>query len=177
MKTISRAQAAKKSIDYAKMLECEDHHDHKIIEDTHGVWRWERVLKVDKIVTGKLDLNYLVLILEYMGFDKNSEVQRKLYRDMGYSLSGYYDVFYWDVNNDKADKYRRPITAQDFKDKDDLLNKWIAEADLRAKERDKSDDRLMAGRDYLMKVNPENLTVEDCFEAFGWTRDGFNKMD
>lgn len=36
-------------------------------------------------------------------------------------------------------------------------------------------ERLAQGRRYLMTVRPEALTVEDCLEAFGYTRDGFEK--
>jgi hypothetical protein len=46
------------------------------------------------------------------GYTKNSEIYRKLYRDMGYSLSGYWEVFYWDVNNEKVDEYN-PIKQND----------------------------------------------------------------
>jgi hypothetical protein len=41
-----------------------------------------------------------------MGLTKNSEEVRKLYRDMGYSLSGYWEIFYWDMNNEDAHKYK-----------------------------------------------------------------------
>lgn len=63
-----------------------------------------------------------------------------------------------------------------LKDKDDLLNKWIKEADLRSKEGKQDHVRLQEGRHYLMGVNPKDLTVEDCLEAFGWTRDGLNTL-
>jgi len=33
-------------------------------------------------------------------------------------------------------------------------------------------DRLNNGRHYLMEVEPRNLTVEDCLEAFGFSRNG-----
>lgn len=39
--------------------------------------------------------------------------------------------------------------------------------------RDAARDRLKSGRDYLMQVKPDDLTVEDCLEAFGWSRDGY----
>jgi hypothetical protein len=41
-----------------------------------------------------------------MGLTKNSEEVRKLYRDMCYSLSGYWEIFYWDMNNEDARKYK-----------------------------------------------------------------------
>lgn len=33
-------------------------------------------------------------------------------------------------------------------------------------------ERLQDGRDYLMSVNPNEITVEDCLVAFGWNRCG-----
>lgn len=33
--------------------------------------------------------------------------------------------------------------------------------------------RLQSGRDYLMQVEPNKITVENCLEAFGWTKNGF----
>ena len=36
--------------------------------------------------------------------------------------------------------------------------------------------RLAAGRDFLMTQDPRYLTVEDCLEAFGFTRDGLNEI-
>ena len=41
-----------------------------------------------------------------MYFTKNSEEWRKLYRDIGYSLYGYWEIFYWDMNNEDAADYR-----------------------------------------------------------------------
>ena len=35
--------------------------------------------------------------------------------------------------------------------------------------------RLERGRDYLMGVNPADLTVEDALEAFGWQRNGLRE--
>ena len=36
----------------------------------------------------------------------NSEMWRKLYRDLGYSLFGYWEIFYWEANNEKAAEYK-----------------------------------------------------------------------
>jgi hypothetical protein len=41
-----------------------------------------------------------------MGLTKNSEEVRKLYHDMGYSLSGYWEIFCWEANNENARKYK-----------------------------------------------------------------------
>jgi hypothetical protein len=36
----------------------------------------------------------------------------------------------------------------------------------------KSHQRLQDGRDYLMQVEPDDITVEDSLEAFGFGRNG-----
>ena len=33
--------------------------------------------------------------------------------------------------------------------------------------------RLQSGRDYLMAVSPEEISVEKCLIAFGWDSNGF----
>ncbi len=37
-----------------------------------------------------------------------------------------------------------------------------------------NNDRLDNGRHYLMGVDPKKLTVEDCLENFGFSRDGLS---
>ena len=41
-----------------------------------------------------------------------------------------------------------------------------------AQDNDKLCERLRAGRDYLMSVEPDQITISDCFEAFGFGSDG-----
>lgn len=36
-------------------------------------------------------------------------------------------------------------------------------------------DKLDKGRDYLMTIQPDELTVEDALEAFGFGRDGMQR--
>ena len=37
----------------------------------------------------------------------------------------------------------------------------------------KLSERLQSGRDYLMAVSPEEISVEKCLIAFGWDSNGF----
>jgi hypothetical protein len=90
--------------DYAEIFKKESHHVHRVIEDEHGTLRWEADPVVNEIVD-RVNLNDLWLMFMKMGLTKNSEPVRKLYRDMGYSLSGYWEIFYWDVNNEAAEEY------------------------------------------------------------------------
>lgn len=92
---------------YRDMMETEAHHDHPIVRDASGVLRWkEGAASVFFGPGGRISLNDLLPLLSYMGYGKNSEVYRKLYRDMGYSLSGYWEIFYWDANNPHAQDYK-----------------------------------------------------------------------
>lgn len=89
---------------YKEILEKESHHDHEIIEADDGVIRWRPNLNMEYYLKN-ISLNDLIPLLRCLGYDKNSEIYRKLYRDMGYSLSGYWEIFYWEMNNDDADSY------------------------------------------------------------------------
>jgi hypothetical protein len=104
MKTIERKSLYDVE-DYQLIFETESHHDHEVIEDEHGTLRWKEDPMVCKIIDKGI-LNDLWYLFHTMGLTKNSEEVRKLYRDMGYSLSGYWEIFYWEVNNEDAENYR-----------------------------------------------------------------------
>ena len=87
------------------IIKIENHHNHEIVISESGTYRWKPNPDVELLLE-RISLNDLIPLLIFMGYDKNSEVYRKLYRDMGYSLYGYWEVFYWDGNNEKAHKYR-----------------------------------------------------------------------
>lgn len=91
--------------EYREILDTETHHDHIIIKDSDGVLRWKENAQVPHLLE-KINLNHLIPLLKTLGYDQNSEIYRKLYRDMGYSLSGYWEIFYWEVNNPLAKKYK-----------------------------------------------------------------------
>lgn len=93
---------------YQDILATEPHHKHEIILDDHNVIRWKANPSVRKLVDESELLNEFIILFHLLGVDKNHELYRKLYRDMGYSLSGYYDVFYWEVNNEEARNYKHP---------------------------------------------------------------------
>jgi hypothetical protein len=89
---------------YREILDVETHHDHEIIKDEQGVLRWKENVDVCRY-KNRMSLNDLCPLLECLGYGKNSEVFRQLYRDIGYSLFGYWEIFYWDFNNSEAHKY------------------------------------------------------------------------
>ena len=104
MKEIKREQVSAMSPDYAEILRKESHHDHKIIEDEHGTIRWQSQPTVREILD-RVNFNDVWVLFHYMSLTKNHEEVRKLYRDMGYSLSGSWEIFYWEMNNEYADQY------------------------------------------------------------------------
>lgn len=104
MKTIQRKDLPS---DYDEMMVTETHHDHEIIMDSHGIIRWKENIIINHILIN-ISLNDLCPLLDTLGYGKNSEVYRKLYRDMGFSLSSYGDVFYCSSNNEERDDYKQP---------------------------------------------------------------------
>jgi hypothetical protein len=88
---------------YKEILEKEAHHDHEIIY-INGRLLWKPNPIVCELLQ-RIDLSRLVKLILDLGYDKNSEVYRKLYRDMGYSLSGYYEIFYDELNNTNVLQY------------------------------------------------------------------------
>lgn len=103
METINRNKIIDET--YRQILDIETHHDHEIIADSQGTYRWKPNATVTSILSN-LDFNSVIALLQNLGYDKNSEVYRKLYRDIGYSLYGYWEVFYWKTNNKFADDYK-----------------------------------------------------------------------
>lgn len=121
MKVINRADI--QDDEYREILDVETHHDHQIIEDDHGTYRWKQNVRVRELVN-KLGLNDLLEMFYQMGYDKNSEVYRKLYRDMGTSLFAYWEVFYWEVNNENASEYFEQMKSINRNNKlNKILNK------------------------------------------------------
>ena len=99
---------------YDKVLSAESHHDHGIVK-INGVLRWKEDPDIRRQI-GVSNLNDVVLALQIdLDLDKNSEVYRKLYRDMGYSISGYWEVFYWEFNNEFSEDYvASELTQSDY---------------------------------------------------------------
>ena len=100
------------SEDYWEMMKTESHHNHEIILDSQGVIRWKEDPFVKRFADG-CDLNNIVAGFYGKGNGKNSEIYREFYRKLGYSLSGYWEIFYWDMNNEDAEDYKQPQIIDD----------------------------------------------------------------
>lgn len=97
--------------DYKEMMEKESHHDHPIIDYGKGVIRWKVNPTIEALVD-LIGLNEIIEALHDSDLGKNSEIYRDLYRSIGYSLSGYWEIFYWDMNNPDADDYQQPTLVR-----------------------------------------------------------------
>lgn len=83
------------------MKELESHHTHNIILKG-GIYRWEQT----NFDYG--DINQIMRNFYNNGHTKNSEEVRAFYRSIGYSLFGYWELVYWDVNNPIVMDYKQP---------------------------------------------------------------------
>lgn len=117
--TISR-DSIKEEV-YREILDVETHHSHEIIDDG-GVFRWKKNEHV-RDLANKIGINDIVDLFYSMGYSKNSEVFRKFYRDIGSSLYAYWEVFYWEVNNEESEEY---IEDRKAKNRDIKINTIIS---------------------------------------------------
>ena len=90
---------------FAEIMEKESHHNHGIVLKGDRP-RWQENPRISKLVDDMGGMNNVVSFMYSIGLTKNSEEYRKLYRDIGYSLYGYWEIFYWDMNNEDAADYR-----------------------------------------------------------------------
>lgn len=104
METINRKDLEAHEV-FGEIMRKEAHHDHEIVDEGHGA-RWKEDPDVCELVDAMGGLNNIVRLFFSLGITKNSEEWRKLYRDIGYSLYGYWEIFYWEVNNEDAADYR-----------------------------------------------------------------------
>lgn len=103
METIPRSNFTSHEL-FAEIMEKESHHSHEIVDDS-GTPRWKENPEVNRLVDDIGGLNNIVPMFHYLGITKNSEEWRQLYRDIGYSLYGYWEIFYWEMNNEDAADY------------------------------------------------------------------------
>lgn len=106
MEILDRKHIKKISDNYKEVLDREKHHNHELVM-VNGIIRWKENENLRSI-----DINKVIEIFYELGYDKNSEVYRKFYRDLGYSLSGYWEVFYWEVNNEDQNEYRPSLVSE-----------------------------------------------------------------
>jgi len=90
---ITWAQASAIADEYKQVLDRE-FQGHQLYVDKHGTIRWVADPERENEIMaefGARDMNDLYL----KGGDKNDPRMRELYKHIGYSLSGFWEVFYW----------------------------------------------------------------------------------
>lgn len=108
MKIATRKEVSDSDKKYELMLKKEKHHNHEIVIDEGGNYRWKRDDDFKKLVD-KIGINEIMVLFAYLGLNKNSEIVRDFYRKIGYSIFGYWEIFYWEVNNNIASEYKMPV--------------------------------------------------------------------
>lgn len=111
-KIISRLKLAKVDHLYREVTYGERFHDHKIIKDRNGVYRWDGdAKKAQEIMEefGAKDLNELFSD----GASLNDPKVRELYRWKGVSIFLYWETFYWEVNNEDENEW--DPSSEEFK--------------------------------------------------------------
>jgi len=104
MKKINREDIT--DLDFIKIIKKENHHNHEIIQDEEGKLYWKPDENLCAEIEGK-NINDYIFHFHSIGLNKNSEEYRKFYRDMGYSLSAYWIIFYCKANNPICKNYRK----------------------------------------------------------------------
>ena len=77
-----------------------------VVPDVEGGLFWKPDEKLSAEIEGK-NINDNIFYFQSNGLDKNSEEYRKFYRDIGYSLLGYWNIFYCKANNPIYKNYRK----------------------------------------------------------------------
>lgn len=103
MKILSRKDLP---ADYDELMKTEQHHEHEIVM-VDNIIRWKANEGVRELVDS-CDLNHIILDMQINGIDRNHEVYRRLYRNMGYSLSSYWDA----IDNPEADEYTPDVDVK-----------------------------------------------------------------
>ena len=88
-----------KHTQWEEIKKTERHHNHNLAMREDGVLCWE------KTITDYGDINKKWEEWAKKGLNKNSEEIREYYRGIGYSIYGYWEIFYWEVNNPEANEY------------------------------------------------------------------------
>lgn len=103
-KFVSWTEVAAASDEYKEILRREKHF-HPIIVNEHGTYRWlaneQRAREMMKEYFNAHDYNTMF----FNGAHPNDPIVREIYRHSGYSIFGYWEVFYWEANNEEADEY------------------------------------------------------------------------
>jgi len=114
MKYISWTEVAAMNDEYFAVLHCEPL-GHLLHVDKNGTIRFEEKPERAKEImdsVGAKDLNEFYEIYydqftpDYDEPAKNNKLFRELYKCRGYSINGFWEVFYWEMNNEDVDDFK-----------------------------------------------------------------------
>ena len=101
---ITWEECAALSSDYEDVLTTEET-GHNLYVDKHDTIRWEANPAKEQEIMNKFGAHDLNDLFGCCRADKNDPLVRELYKNMGVSLYMFWEVFYWEVNNERADEY------------------------------------------------------------------------
>ncbi len=100
MKYLNREIVSEIANEYKEILIREKHHNHAIVM-INGEIKWKQNENLKSV-----DTNEIIRLFNQLGYDENSEVYKKFYRDLGYSLHAYWKIFYCDLHNVNTEEYK-----------------------------------------------------------------------
>jgi hypothetical protein len=123
MRKVSREELPS---DFFVMMEYEAHHDHEIIMDNAGMLRWKDDPEVRKLLIeyGGCTDN-IIQVIRGMGYDNNSEVLRKFYRDCGLMLVEYFDILYGQNGVVDIDYVPHVLTPTETQPTNAITSEWL----------------------------------------------------
>jgi len=105
MEQVSRIEIALINDEYKDVMYGERFHNHNIITGEDGRLRWEADPEKEQAIMDEFGAEDLNDLFGRCRADKNDPKVRELYRWIGYSIFGYWEVFYWEVNNEDVDEW------------------------------------------------------------------------
>lgn len=109
---ISWTETAQICDDYKEIL-YREHPGNELYVNRHGTIRWVPDENREQEIMNMFNASDLNEVFRN-GTEKNSLIVRELYKVMGVSLSMFWEVFYWEVNNKNASKFKGRLTDKQY---------------------------------------------------------------
>ena len=106
MKHLKREYVSEIANEYKEILIREKHHNHEIVM-INGELKWKQNKNLKSV-----DTNEIIRLFNQLGYDENSEVYKKFYRDLGYSLHAYWKIFYSDLHKGNTEEYKSSFISK-----------------------------------------------------------------
>ena len=106
MKNLNREAVSEIANEYKEILIREKHHNHEIVM-INGEIKWKKNENLKSV-----DTKEIIRLFNQLGYDENSEVYKKFYRDLGYPLHAYWKIFYCDLHNVNTEEYKSSFISK-----------------------------------------------------------------